>query len=318
MSAEAPPERPAARAGWLLRLGARAAFSTVGELLVLAGVLAIAATVRAVLWPAVLGADPSLRLDRTLLVAGIGLLLVALLGRTVVIAVAVHSGAARIATAGPERPISPAVAALRGIAWAAAATILDLLLDVWFWTSLVSSVLALALGGPLVSLVGALGGALVLTVTIFLVPAGFLWLELGLVTSIVRPVTFGAAAVEAARILLARPGFLILALVATHLPAGFLVGAVQALASGAPGPGRPAAGAAGVALLLAALAKAVGTLVRLDAFAALVLDREGRLPAPPPPVAPLVPVPRATLVGPEVVEARPVGPLGPWPPEGAR
>ena len=318
MSAEAPSERPAARAGWLLRLGARAVSSTVAELLVLAGVLAVAATVRAVFWPAVLGADPSLRLDRTLLVAGVGLLFVAVLGRTVVTAVAVHSGAARIATAAPERPISPAVAALRGIAWAAAAAIVDLVLDVWFWTSLVSSVLALALGGPLVSLLGAVGAALVLTVLAFLAPAAVLWLELGLVTSVVRPVTFGAAAGEAARILLARPGFLILAWLATGLPAGFVVGAVQALASGAPGPGRAAAAAAGVALLLAALAKALATLVRLDAFAALVLDHEGRLPAPPPPVAPLMPVPRATLVGPEVVEARPVGPIGPWPPEGAR
>lgn len=318
MTAETPPERPAASAGWLFRLGARAGFSTVAELLVLAGVLAVARTVQSVLWPALLGADPALRLDRTLLLAGTGLLLAATLGRVVVTAIGVRSGAARIATAGSDRAPSPPVAALRGVAWAAAAVILDLVLDVWFWTSLVSSALALALGGPLVSLLGAVGAALVLTVAAFLGPAAALWLELGLVTAVVRPVTFGAAASEAARILLARPGFLVLAWLATALPAGFLVAAVQAMASGAPGPGRAAAAASGVALLLVALAQAAGTLVRLDAFAALVLDGEGRLPAPPPPVAPLAPVPKATLVGPEVVEARPVGPLGPWPPEGAR
>jgi hypothetical protein len=177
---------------------------------------------------------------------------------------------------------------------------------------------ALVLGGPVVSLLGAVGVALVLTVGAFLGPAAALWLELGLVTSVVRPLSVWAAAGEAARTLLARPGFLLLAWFATALPAGFLVGAAQAMAASTPGPGRASAAAAGVAVLLVALVQAAATLVRLDALAALALDREGRLPTPPPPVAPPVPVPRATLVGPEVIQARPVGPMGPWPPGGSR
>src|SRR5262249_39809089 len=155
------------------------------------------------------GADPSLRLHLTLLLAAAGLLFAAALGRAVVTAIGVRSGAARLAIAGPGQPVTPPAAAVRGIAWAAAAAALDLVLDVWFWTWRVSSALALALGGPLVSLFGAVGAALVLTVGVFLAPAAVLWLELGLVTSVVRPVTVSAAAGEAARILLARPGFLV-------------------------------------------------------------------------------------------------------------
>ena len=74
MTPEPVPERPAARAGWLLRLGVRAAISAVLPLLALAGVLAAAQTVQRMLWPALFLADPKLRLDETLLVGGAGCL----------------------------------------------------------------------------------------------------------------------------------------------------------------------------------------------------------------------------------------------------
>jgi len=101
--------------------------------------------------------------------------------------------------------------------------------------------------------------------------------------------------------------------------AGFLAAAVHALQSGAPGPGWAAASAAGVAILLVSLVMAVATLIRLDALAALVLDRRGELPSPPARPAPPAPaIPVASLVSTrEVVEARPVGPVSPWSPGGA-
>jgi hypothetical protein len=232
----------------------------------------------------------------------------------VVTAIGVGAGAARLRTGAATEGVAPATAGLRGIAWAAAATVVDLLLSTWFWGVLVASGVALVLGGPFVSLLGAAGFALALTLGTLLGPAAALWLELGLVVSVVRPVRMGVAAGEALRLLLARPGFLVGAWVVTAVPAGMLSAGFQVMAAGAPGPGWSAAGAAGVALLLVALVQALATLIRLDALAALVLDREGALPRPPPaPVRP-APVPRATLVTHEVVEARPVGPVAPWSP----
>jgi hypothetical protein len=104
----------------------------------------------------------------------------------------------------------------------------------------------------------------------------------------------------------------------TALPAGFLAAAVQALRAGATGPGWAAASAGGVAILLVSLVEAVATLIRLDALAALVLDRQGQLPAPPPRPAPPPPaIPVASLVSRgEVIEAHPVGAVTPWNPGG--
>ncbi len=299
-----PPVRP----GWLLRLGLRAAVSSLPQLLALAGVLAIGHLAQRVLWPALFLSDPALRLEETLLLAGTGLLLAASLGRAVVLAIAVRAGAARLRT-GSSPGVAAATAGLRGIAWAAAAVVVDTALNAWFWSVLVSSVVALVLGGPVLSALGAVGVAGVLSLGALLGPAAALWLELGLVVSVVRPVPVRAAAAEALGILLARPGFLVLAWLVTAIPAGLLGGGVRILAAGAPGPGVAAAGATLIAVLLVALVEAGATLIRLDALAALVLDREGALP-PPPPVPP-APVPRATLLGPEVVEARPVGPIAP-------
>ncbi|HVP62579.1 MAG TPA: hypothetical protein VMT11_18620 [Myxococcaceae bacterium] len=308
-TAATPPPAPA---GWLLRLGARAAVSALAPLLALAGVLAVTRVVQRMLWPALFLSDPALQLEQTLLVGGTGLLLAAALGRAVVLAIGVRAGAARLRTAPELGGVPPATAGLRGIAWAAAAAVVDTLLSAWFWSVLVSSAVALLLGGPVVSLLGAVGLALALSLGAFLGAAAALWLELGLVVSVVRPMSMGAAAAEALRILLARPGFLVLAWLVTALPAGLLAGGAQVLAAAAPGPSVGAAGAVGIAVLLVALIEALATLIRLDAMAALVLDREGALPLPP------VPVPRATLVGPGAVDARPVGPMSPWNPGAPR
>lgn len=308
-------EVPDARApgpGWLLRLGARTAVSAWLPVLALAGVLAIAQAVQRMLWPSLFLGDPALGLGDTLLVAGGGCLALSALARAVVTAVGVGAGAARLRTGGEG--VAPATAALRGIAWAAAVAIVDLVLSVWFWGVLVSSGVALVLGGPAVSLLGAAGLALALTLGTLLGPAAALWLELGLVISVVRPVRMRVAAAEALRLLLARPGFLVAAWAVTAVPAGLLAAGVQVFAAGAPGPGWGAAGAAGVALLLVALLEALATFVRLDALAALVLAADGALPLPPPAPAAPAPVPRATLVSTEVLDARPVGPVAPWSP----
>ncbi len=318
MTAGEAAERRPARTGWLLRMGTRAAASSLAPLLVLGGVLAVGQAVQRALWPALLAADPALRLDGTLLLAAAGVLLAGTLARAVVVAVGVQIAAARLRTAGAAEPVAPAVAGLRGIAWAAVLAILDLLLSAWFWAVLVSGGVALALGGPVVSLLGAVGVAGVLTAGAFLGPAVELWLELGLVTSVVRPLPMSAAAGEALSTLLARPGVPIAAWLVTAIPVGMTAAGVQLMAAGAPGPGASSAAALGVAVLLVGLLEALGTLVRLDTLAALVLDRADTLPQEPrPPPAP-PPVPRATLVGPEVVEARPVGPVAPWAPGESR
>ena len=313
----AEPSQPAAApVGWLLQLGGRAAMSSALPVLALAGVFAASQVVWRTLSMALLVGDPALRLEETLLVSAAGLLLLASLARAVVLAVAVQSGAARLRTA--PSGLSAARAGLRGIAWAAVAVVLDQLLGAWFWGVLLASGAATVLGGSVVSLLGATGVALVLTLGAFLVPAAALWLELGLVAAVTRPARLREAASTALETLLARPGAVVALWLVTAVPAGFLAAGLHVLQSGAPGPGWAAASAGGVAVLLVALVEAVATLVRLDALAALVLDGRGELPAPPPRPAPPPPaIPVASLVpSGEVVEARPVGPLAPWSPGG--
>ena len=314
---EAEPVAPAAApVGWLLRLGTRAATSSALPVLALAGVLATSQVVWHVLAMTLLLGEPAFQLGGTLLVSGAGLLVLASLTRAVVLAVAVQSGAARLRT-GPSG-LSVARAGLRGIAWAALAVVVDQLLGAWFWGVLLASGAVTVLGGPGVSLLGATGVALVVTLGAFLFPAAALWLELGLVAAVTRPARTREAARTALETLLARPGAVVALWLVTAVPAGFLAAAVHALQSGAPGPGWAAACAAGVATLLVSLVMAVATLVRMDALAALVLDRRGQLPSPPPrPAAPAPAIPVASLVPTgEVVEARPVGPLSPWNPGG--
>ena len=316
MSQAPPPEPPAATFGWVLRLGARAAISSALPVLVLAGILATSQVVWHTLAMTLLVAEPALRLEETLLVSGVALLVLASMTRAIVLAVAVHSGAVRLRTEASH--LSAARAGLRGIAWAAMAVVVDQLLSTWFWGVLLASGVATVLGGPLLSLLGATGVAMVLTAGAFLFPAAALWLELGLVAAVVRPARFGEAARAALEILLARPGAVVALWLVTALPAGFLAAAVQALRSAASGPGWAAASAGGVAILLVSLVEAAATLIRLDALVALVLDGRGQLPAPPPRPAPPPPaIPVAGLVSRgEVLEARPVGAVAPWNPGG--
>jgi hypothetical protein len=313
----AEPSGPAAAPfGRLLRIGGRAALSSALPVLVLGGVLATSQVIRRTLLVTLFTADPAMRLEQTLLVAGTGLLLVTIGVQALVLAVGVQSGAARIRTAPASPTLSPARAGLRGMAWAALAVLVDQLLSFWFWAALVASGLATVLGGPFVSLLGATGVALVLTVVAFLVPAAGLWLELSLVAAVTRPARLGEAAGVGLATLLRRPGTVIALWLVTAVPAGFLAAGVLMLQGGAPGPGWASAGAAGVAVLLVALIEALATFVRLDSLAALVLDARGELPAPPPRPAPPAPaIPVATLVpSAGVVEARSVGPVTPWNP----
>jgi hypothetical protein len=296
----------------MLRIGARAAVSSILAVLALAGAIATSQVVWRTLPGSLLLVDPALRLEETLLVSGVALLLLASLVRAVLLAVAVHSGVARVRAPAAPSSISAARAGLRGIAWAAVAVVVEQLLGLWFWGVLLASGVATFLGGPLISLLGITGVALVLTLGLFLGPAAALWLELGLVASVVRPASLGEAARTSLETLLARPGAVVALWFLTAVPAGFLAAGIQVMQAGAPGPGRAAAAAGGVALILGALIEALATLVRLDALAALVLDRMGVLPGPPPgPRA--EPIPVATLVPPtEVIEALPVGPVSPW------
>ena len=306
----------AAPFGWLLRLGGRAAVTSAPAVLVLGGVLAASQVVRRTLLVSLFTADPAMRLGQTLLVSAAGLLLVTFLVRALVLAVGVQSGAERIRTAPASPALSPARAALRGIAWAGLAVLVNELLSLWFWAALAASGIATVLGGPLVSFLGATGVALVLTLGTFLVPAVVFWLELALVAAVSRPARLGAAAGIALTALLRRPGTVVALWLVTAVPAGFFAAGVLMLQGGAPGPGWASAGAAGVAVLLVALIEALATFVRLDALAALVLDGLGELPAPPPrpaPPAPAIPVAALVPSG-GVVEARPVGPMTPWNP----
>jgi hypothetical protein len=314
MTRAAPAERTVAPVGWLLRMGWRAAGSSALPVLALAGALAISQVVWRTLPVALLTGVPALRLEETLLVSAGMLLLLSSMVRAAVLAVGVQSGAARLRTA--PSSLSPERAGLRGILWAGVAVVVDQVLSVWFWGVLAASGVATVLGGPGVSLLGATGVALVLTLGAFLVPAAALWLELALVSAVTRPARLGEAAGAALRTLLARPGAVVVLWLLTAVPAGFLAAGIQLLQAGAPGPGRASAAAAGVVILLVALVEALATLVRLDAFAALALDRTGELPAPPPRPAPAAPaIPVATLVpASAVVEARPVGPISPWNP----
>jgi len=316
MSQAPPPEPAAASFGWVLRLGARAAISSALPVLVLAGAVATSQVVWHTLAMTFLLADSALRLEETLLVSGVALLVLASMTRAIVLAVAVHSGTARFR--GEPSSLSPARAALRGIAWAAMAVVVDQLLSTWFWGVLLASGATTVLGGPLLSLLGATGVALALTAGAFVFPAAALWLELALVAAVTRPARLGAAARAALEVLLARPGAVVGLWAVTALPAGFLAAAVQALRSVASGPGWAAASGGGVAILLVSLAEAVATLIRLDALGALVLERRAQLPSPPARPAPPPPaIPVAGLVSRgEVLEARPVGAMAPWNPGG--
>src|SRR5512138_3018349 len=110
-----PPAPAPAPFGWLLRLGGRAAVSSLLALLVLAGALAVSQVVWRTLPTALFLGDPALRLEETLLLSGGGMLLLVSLVRAVVLAVAVQAGATALRSASARPALSPARAGLRGI-----------------------------------------------------------------------------------------------------------------------------------------------------------------------------------------------------------
>jgi hypothetical protein len=302
MTAAAEPVRRPSGAGRLLGLAVKSALSTPGATLAVGFTLAVAQTVSEVLPRAVFAADPSADLGTTLAIGGVGLLIVAALTRGVALAWAVQAGAATA-----DWNAALAVTAVKGLSWAVLAAAAHLALSLWFWTGLVSALAAFFLGSPRVALGGAFGLSLVLAVGVVAAPLLSIWLELALARAVVSRTSVGRAGADAARTMLERPGFVVGAWLATALPAFGISRFVELVLGTVPGSEWAAAGAMGVGLLLLALIDALATVVRLDAYVALELDRTGMLPAPPPPA-----VPRAALVVPgTILESRPVGPPGP-------
>ena len=298
--------------GRLLGLGARAAFCTPGLVLGVALTLAAAGFARAVVFPALaLAADGDVR--RLVGFGAWGLIILAALTRGVALAWAVRAGEGQI-RGGPGALDGTAVemTGRTGLAWAIGAATVHLALSLWFWTGLLGAGMAYLLGeGPL-PVLGAAGLAAVLAVAAIAGPLLGLWLEVALARAMVRREGIAVAGVEAWRTLGARPGFVLVAWFATALPAFGVAMLVRTFLGMAPPPSWATIAANGIGLLLLALIDAVATVVRLDAYAAVELDRAGALPPlPVPPQAP-PPVPRATLVEPStIIEARLVPPPDP-------
>jgi hypothetical protein len=303
-SQELPPRRN--RAGRLLALGAGSGLSAPAAVLAAAGALVVAGVVRSTLPVALFQADPEAQAEGTLLWGALGLLLGAALARALALAGAVAQSAASLR----GQPVGVAEAVGRsagtGLLWAIGAALAQLAFQLWVWTGLLATLGALLFAAPAASLLGAAGLALVLSVALL---GGFvlsLWLELALVRAVVIGGGVARAAADATRLLLRRPGFVVLAWLVTALPALALSGFVQTLLGFSRGIGWVSAAASGIGLLLLALIDATATVARLGAFAAAELDAAGELPLPPPPV------PRATLVDPgSIVQARAVGPPEP-------
>jgi len=310
MTAAAPSGR--AGAGRLLGLGARAALSSPGLLLGVALTLAAAAFARTVIFPALaFAADDDVR--RLLAVGAWGLVVLAALARGVALAWAVRAGVDRIR--GQEPALDAAsleTTGTTGLAWAVGAAAVHLALSLWFWTGLLGAGVTYLLGeGPL-PVLGAAGLAAVLSVGAIAGPLLGFWLEVALARAMVRREGIAVAGAEAWRTLGERPGFILGAWFATALPAFGVATLVRTFLGMAPAPSWATVAAQGTGLVLLALIDAVATVIRLDAYAALELDRAGGLPPLPvsPPAPP--PVPRATLVEPStILQARLVPPPGP-------
>jgi hypothetical protein len=305
----APAQSGRAGAGRLLGLGARAALSGPGLLLGVALTLAAAACARSVVRPALfLAGNDDVR--RLVGLGAWGLVVLAALARGIALAWAVRAGEGRIRGGQPTLEARALGAtSLTGLAWAVGVAAVHLTLFLWFSTGIVSTAVVFVLGkGPL-PLLGAAGLAGVLSVAAIAAPVLGLWLELALVRAVVRREGIALAGAEAWHTLGQRPGFVVGAWLATALPAVGVAGTVQVFLGMRPPPSWATVAAQGTGLLLVALIDAVAAVVRLDAYAALELDREGALPAPPPPPDPAPVVPRATLVPPaSVVQARLVPP----------
>jgi hypothetical protein len=306
MTAAAPSGR--AGAGRLLGLGARTALSSPGLLLGVALTLAAAAFARTALPPALMLASDD-DVQRLLAIGAWGVVVLAALCRGVALAWAVRAGVDRIR--GQEPALDAAsleTTGTTGLAWAVGAAAVHLALSLWFVTGLVAAGVVYFVGESPLPVLGAAGLAWVVSFGLLAGSALVLWLELALARALVAREGIAVAGAAAWRTLLERPGFVLVAYLATALPAFGVAKLVQLFLGMTPPPSWATLAAEGTGLLLLALIDAVATVIRLDSYAALELDRAGALP--PVPVPP--PVPRATLVEPStILQARLIPPPGP-------
>lgn len=305
-------ESARASAGRLLGLGIRAAFSTPLAVLGVALTVAAAEVAQAVIFPTMFLADGEDDV-RLVVLGAVGLVVLAALARGIALAWAVRTAAERM-RGGAWDPDQRAAAAtgLTGLFWAVGAAAVQLTLSLTFWTGLAATGMVYLVGKTPLALLGAAGLAGVLAVGAVLGPVLSLWLEVALARAVARGEGIAVAGAEAWRTLGERPGFVVVAWLATALPAMAVAAMVQSFLGMAPPPSWPVVLAQASGLLLLALIEAVATVGRLDSYAALELDRAGVLPVPPTPAPVVPPVPRATLVQPStVVQARLVPPPDP-------
>jgi hypothetical protein len=303
---------PPASAGRLLGLGVRAAFSTPIPVLGVALTFAAAAFARSAIFPALAGAESD-DVRRLVAIVGWGVVVLAALARGIGLAWAVRAADGRLrGEVAVTDARTFAATGVTGLAWAIGAAVVHLTLSLWFWTGLASAGLVYVLGRAPLPLLGAAGLAGVLSVAAIAGPALGLWLEVSLARAVVRRESIARAGAEAWRTLGERPGFVVVAWLATALLAFGLASMVQTFMGMSPPQSWATAGVMVSGLLLVALIDAVATVARLDAYAALELDRAGVLPQPPRPPAAAPVLPRATLVDPaSVVQARLVPPADP-------
>jgi hypothetical protein len=307
MTAAAPSGR--AGAGRLLGLGVRAALSSPGLLLGVALTLAAAAFAGAVIFPA-LAFAPDDDEQRLLALGAGGLVALAALARGIALAWAVRAGSDRIRSGATVLDATTVgLTGRTGLAWAIGVAVVHLALSLWVWTGLLGAGVAYLLGEGALPVLGAAGLAAALSVGAIAGPLLGFWLEVALARAVVRREGVAVAGAEAWRTLGERPGFVLGAWFVTALPAFGVATLVRTFLGMAPPPSWATIAAQGTGLVLLALIDAMATVVRLDAYAALELDRAGvlpPLPVPPPPV------PRATLVEPStILQARLVPPPGP-------
>jgi hypothetical protein len=302
--------------GRALALGGRAAFARAAAPLLVGLAAAGGALASTLLWAASLGVlvgaqDGMLVVGLLLALAIAWLLEAAVLGGAVLQASATLRGQ-------QIPPLSEAMyrAAPRALGWAALAAAALLAWNVWELVVGGSGTLLFLRGlfGGRGGLAGALGLALVgslgLLGTLFLQLVS----EMALVRAVARDEGVAVAGWEAGRALLGRP-WVPLGLLALTALLGAAVGGMATLIGGmgAPVGGRYLVPTTLLEIAIATLATSLAQLVRLGAFAALELDRNGELPAPPVPPAPRVPRAELVLEAEPVLEARAVGP----PPEAA-
>jgi hypothetical protein len=296
--------------GRVLRLGGRTALSlwasvlavfaaeTIGALALLAlflfsGFLFIRGETRA-LWPAAFGLS--------------ALWVIAQLLRTIALGGALDQGVARLR----EAELSPfADAAVRTsprtLSWFGWTLLLEITRALWTWLAIglagYAFMHALAQGGGLLQTVLL---ALALTLALPLGAALTLWTEIALVRAIAKGQGVLVSLADAAAILWERP----LAPIGLWLLTAALIGGFRfAISVSGAAPGEDVwhllTAVTVISVAMRSFVAAVLDLVRLQSLLALELDREGRLPSPPPPRA--IPVAEVILTA-EIVDARPAAP----------